>query len=107
MSWDGDRVRIELCDVMSVQQGAGGPEMAARSAAEIWLSDQEGRFTRRRKPDFRLVGGDRLEVLSQIAGWFEAHPDDQGLVELAAEIASQKQAARAVEQAGAGLDLEL
>jgi hypothetical protein len=107
MSWDRNRVRIELCDVMALEQKAGGLGMAAKSGAEIWLSDEEGKLTRRRKPDITLVGADRRAVLGQLAGWLEAHPGDEGLSEMAAEIAAKRQAASALEQAGAAAELEL
>jgi hypothetical protein len=82
MTWDGDRVRIELCDVMSVSFGSD-PQMAGRQAAEIRLSDDAGNILRARKPAVRLVGGSRPELLRQLADWIEAN-DDPALSKMAA-----------------------
>lgn len=73
MSWDSDRVRIELCDVMSID-----PEtlaMTSRHAAEIWLSDDDGKIRRTRKPAALLIGDTRPDVLRQLAHWIESRDD--------------------------------
>ena len=83
MAWDGDRVRIELCEVMSVSLGEQ-PSMAGKHAAEIRLSDAAGNILRNRKPAARLVGDSRPELLRALATWMEQH-DDPGLSGFAAE----------------------
>jgi hypothetical protein len=80
MTFDSNRVRIELCDVMQFDPSSSG--MTHLHAAEIWLSDDEGKITRRRKPDVRLVDNDRAAVLMQIALWLQHAPDDLGLSQM-------------------------
>ena len=89
MSWDSDRVRIELCDVMSIDPDM--LEMAARQAAEIWLSDDQGKIRRTRKPVVTLVDETRPALLRQIADWME-NKDDPSLAGLAAEYARKRTA---------------
>ncbi len=84
--FDGNRVRIELCDVMSFT-GDGG--LQARQGADIWLGDGEGGIRRPRKPHISLVDDSRAAVLRQIAGWIEERADP-GLTVMAAEIAEAK-----------------
>lgn len=87
MSWDSDRVRIELCDVMSIDPDM--LEMAARQAAEIWLSDDEGKIRRTRKPAVMLVDETRAGLLRQLANWIETR-DDASLSAMALETAAAK-----------------
>ena len=89
MSWDGDRVRIELCSVMSVSLGAD-PKMAAKQAAEIRLSDDAGNILRARKPAVTLTGESRADLLRSLADWIEAN-DDPGLSKMAAAYAAMKE----------------
>jgi hypothetical protein len=87
MTWDSDRVRIELGDAMSIDPET--LEMTPLHAAEIWLSDGEGKILRTRKPSVRLVDQSRPGVLRQLADWIEAR-DDPSLLTLARENALAK-----------------
>ena len=73
MSWDADRVRIELCRVMTLDRETC--QITAKHGAHIWLSDDEGKI-RARKPAVSLVDESRPALLRQIAGWIESRGDD-------------------------------
>ncbi len=94
--FDGDRVRIELCDVMTFTADA---RLEHRQGADIWLGDGEGKIRRSRKPHVTLVDDTRAGVLRQIADWVETR-DDPGLTVMAAEIAAAKAGRRAGRTAG-------
>ena len=87
MTFDGNRVRIELCDVMSLTVGAD-PSLKTVQAAEIWISGPY-KLQAGGKPAVRLVGESRPDLLRQIAAWIEQH-DDTGLSEMAAEFTGTK-----------------
>jgi hypothetical protein len=84
--FDASRVRIELCDVMSL---ASDMQLHARQGADIWLGDGDGKIQRSRKPHISLVDDTRSGVLRQIADWIESR-EDPGLISMAAEIAEAK-----------------
>jgi hypothetical protein len=83
--FDANRVRIELCNVMSLVIEDGAPTMRARQGAEIWLGDGEGKISRSRKPHVTLVDDSRSGLLVQIADWM-GQEDDPGLSKLAADF---------------------
>jgi hypothetical protein len=87
MTFDGNRVRIELCDVMSLTTGAD-PAIKTKQAAEVWISG-EYKLRATGKPAVRLVGDSRPELLRQLAAWIEQH-DDTGLARMAGEFAGIK-----------------
>jgi hypothetical protein len=80
VSFDGSRVRIELCDVMSYHPGDNA--MIRKQSAEIWLSTDEGRIIRTRTPSAVIVDDTRAGVLRQLADWVESRQDESlaGLV---------------------------
>jgi hypothetical protein len=84
--FDVDRVRVELCDVMSLTTDMG---LKRRQGANIWLGDGEGGIRRSRKPHIALIDDTRAGVLRQIADWIEQR-DDPGLTAMAAEIEQKK-----------------
>lgn len=85
-AWDFDRVRIELCDAMSMgETEGGGIGMVHVQAAEIWLSDDEGRIIRTRKPSTHISFPDRPALLRYLADWIEQN-DDPNLSQLVRKI---------------------
>lgn len=89
MSWDQDRARIELCAVMSIDRDT--LEMTSRQAAEVWLSGDDGKIRRTRKPAAIVVGETRADVLRQLANWIESR-DDPSLALLASETEEAQRA---------------
>ena len=88
--WDSDRVRIELCAVMTF--GTEGDErgsMRSRHGADIWLSDDEGKIRKTRKPAVTLVDESRPALLRQLAAWIESRGDDS-LSLMALEVGNRK-----------------
>jgi len=83
MTFDADRVRIELCDGMGFSPG--GSSMSRHQVAEVWLGDGQGAIRRTRKPAARLTADTRAGVLRQLADWIEAN-SDPGLTVLAGAI---------------------
>jgi hypothetical protein len=90
MTWDADRVRIELCQVMSFTAGPDA-QMKPQSGAEIWLSDGDGKIVRTRKPTVTITADTRPEVLRVLAAWIEQNGDGD-LSQLAGQITGAKQA---------------
>ena len=86
MSWDGSRVRIDLCQAMSFDPETS--DMAAKQAAEIYLSDDEGKV-RVRKPSALLIGENRPDLLRQLANWIERR-DDPSLRALVLDVDAAK-----------------
>jgi hypothetical protein len=84
--FDADRVRVELCDVMSLTADTG---LKRQQGADIWLGDGDGGIRRSRKPHLTLVDDTRAGILRQIADWIEQQ-DDPGLTAMAAEIEQKK-----------------
>lgn len=84
MTFDASRVRIELCDVMGFDAATGG--MRHHQAAEIWLSDEEGKIMRRKKPHARLTDDTRAGVLTQLVLWLQHKPGDPGLDQMVTGI---------------------
>lgn len=89
MSWDSDRVRVELCAVMTFSLADGA--MTSRHGAEIWLSDDEGKIQRTRKPAATLVAETRPHLLRMLADWME-NRDDPSLSALVLETAAAETA---------------
>jgi hypothetical protein len=75
MSWDENRVRIELGQVMTVAFGAQ-PDLAITYAAEIWpFVDGKAKG---RKPAARILEDSVPALLRNLADWIDEH-DDPGL----------------------------
>lgn len=91
-TWDADRVRIELCDVMLFSLGEDA-DMAPTPGVEIWLSDDVGKVRRSSRPDVTITAATRPEVLRRLADWIETN-DDGDLSQLAAKYADAHQARR-------------
>ena len=91
MSFGMYRVRIELCDVMTLSTDDGDVNMTVRQGADIWLSDGNGKIQRARKPAITLVDETRAGVLRQIADWIESK-EDPGLNVMAKELAHARKA---------------
>jgi hypothetical protein len=88
-TFDSDRVRIELCDVMTIGREDGSAVLTPCQGADIWLGDGEGKIRRSRKPTISLVDETRPALLRQIADWIE-NRGDPSLSLLASETAAAK-----------------
>jgi hypothetical protein len=73
VTFDANRVRIELCDGMGFNPTEGS--MSHPQVAEVWLGDGQGGIRRTRKPAARLVADSRAGVLRQLADWIVANED--------------------------------
>jgi hypothetical protein len=87
VTFDGNRVRIELADVMSYH--AGDNAMIRKQCAEIWLSTDEGKIIRTRTPSAVIVDDTRAGVLRQLANWVESR-EDESLAGLVREVRTQR-----------------
>jgi hypothetical protein len=85
-SFDSDRVRIELCRVATVNLETA--QLDTRHGAEVWLSGDDGKILRIRKPAVTLVDETRPALLRQIADWMEDR-DDPSLSLLVSEYRSE------------------
>jgi hypothetical protein len=82
-TFDSDRVRIELCQVATVNLETA--HLDTRHGAEVWLSGDDGKILRIRKPAVTLVDETRPALLRQIADWMEDR-DDPSLSLLVSEL---------------------
>lgn len=71
--FEDDRVRIELCEVVTVKFGGPGADMVVRHAAEVWPFD-DGK-AKRGKPHVRLIAETRPALLRMLADWIETNND--------------------------------
>lgn len=82
MAWDDTAVRIELRQGIAIRHkdvdGKQLIDMVPVETAEIWLSDDDGKILRRKKPMARLQeeAGQRSSLLRQIADWMDQQEDD-------------------------------